>query len=237
MRHGRKAPARSKIKLYNYMENPTQNDPPVALHRLVRPLWMTSDPACDWIEDAGHENGQYFCQCIPCRADFLGHKRRHVCRKCYMANKAAINAMSEESRDEYYARRNAELRGWSRTNVEWWHRRREARIQTGRLSPVATHGLIVKRSLERGWLPRLCEESAEDKHTTRAKESAKTRQNQSAQPKPETLQKLGETQVHNSRRRLGGESNDSAVCAMVFNLPRSSNVRPRARRRRRLNRD
>ena len=30
VRHGRTPPARSKIKLYNYMETPTQNDPPVA---------------------------------------------------------------------------------------------------------------------------------------------------------------------------------------------------------------
>ena len=32
-------------------------------------------------------------------------------------------------------------------NVEWWHRRREARIQIETLSPVATHGLLAFRIL------------------------------------------------------------------------------------------
>ncbi len=36
----------------------------------------------DWPEDASHENGNYHCMCMGCGSDFIGHKRRVVCRKC-----------------------------------------------------------------------------------------------------------------------------------------------------------
>lgn len=38
--------------------------------------------ARNWTEDAGHENGRYSCRCIECGHDFIGHKRRVVCRLC-----------------------------------------------------------------------------------------------------------------------------------------------------------
>lgn len=88
------------------------------LPRLVRPAWMTGSPDCDWTEDSSHENGNYFCKCLPCGADFIGHKRRLVCRKCYMANKAEIDAMSDETREEYFARRDEELREWVKANAK-----------------------------------------------------------------------------------------------------------------------
>lgn len=34
----------------------------------------------DWTED---ENGNYHCQCVQCGHDFIGHKRRVVCRRCH----------------------------------------------------------------------------------------------------------------------------------------------------------
>jgi len=34
----------------------------------------------DWPEDYAHENGQYVNICIVCSVQFVGHKRRHVCR-------------------------------------------------------------------------------------------------------------------------------------------------------------
>ncbi|MEK7945764.1 hypothetical protein WKR98_13490 [Pigmentiphaga sp. YJ18] len=36
----------------------------------------------DWIEDAGHENGNYQCKCTDCGQTFMGHKRRVVCKVC-----------------------------------------------------------------------------------------------------------------------------------------------------------
>lgn len=37
----------------------------------------------NWPEDFNHENGQYFNRCIECDKEFMGHKRRMVCKKCY----------------------------------------------------------------------------------------------------------------------------------------------------------
>ncbi len=36
----------------------------------------------DWPEDSHLENGNYWCKCVTCEADFIGHKRRVVCREC-----------------------------------------------------------------------------------------------------------------------------------------------------------
>lgn len=33
-------------------------------------------------EDAGHENGNYFCTCCDCGRQFQGHKRRVICKVC-----------------------------------------------------------------------------------------------------------------------------------------------------------
>lgn len=38
--------------------------------------------ACDWTEDFTHENGNYWNLCITCERQFIGHKRRHVCKLC-----------------------------------------------------------------------------------------------------------------------------------------------------------
>ena len=40
-------------------------------------------PKCrDWTEDSSHENGNYFCRCCQCGEQFVGHKRRFVCKLC-----------------------------------------------------------------------------------------------------------------------------------------------------------
>lgn len=36
----------------------------------------------DYPEDADHENGQYLNVCIKCGVQFIGHKRRNICKKC-----------------------------------------------------------------------------------------------------------------------------------------------------------
>ena len=35
-----------------------------------------------WWEDQQHENGNYQNTCVPCGRDFIGHKRRVVCKAC-----------------------------------------------------------------------------------------------------------------------------------------------------------
>ena len=41
-----------------------------------------SDPERDWSEDFKLENGNYTCNCIKCGHDFVGYKRRCICKKC-----------------------------------------------------------------------------------------------------------------------------------------------------------
>lgn len=36
----------------------------------------------DWREDSHLENGNYWCKCVTCEADFIGHKYRVVCKRC-----------------------------------------------------------------------------------------------------------------------------------------------------------
>jgi hypothetical protein len=117
VRHGRTTPARHKIKISNHMETPNQTDPPVDLDRLVRPSWFKGDAACDWHEDAGHENGSYYCKCLDCDADFVGHKRRHICRKCHYEAKARYDALTPEKRAAFDEKRNAEIRAFFETNA------------------------------------------------------------------------------------------------------------------------
>lgn len=35
-----------------------------------------------WKEDGGHENGNYYNECLACGRGFIGHKRRAVCKAC-----------------------------------------------------------------------------------------------------------------------------------------------------------
>jgi hypothetical protein len=44
------------------------------------------DPAANWPEDAGHENGKYECVCASCGRHFIGHKLRMTCRLCHAAH-------------------------------------------------------------------------------------------------------------------------------------------------------
>lgn len=40
----------------------------------------------DWYEDAKFENGNYQNECCICHVIFIGHKRRVVCKKCFLNN-------------------------------------------------------------------------------------------------------------------------------------------------------
>lgn len=36
----------------------------------------------DWPEDSNLENGNYFNKCSVCNKEFVGHKRRVICKSC-----------------------------------------------------------------------------------------------------------------------------------------------------------
>lgn len=54
-----------------------------AKDNIVKPFVMRSlHSEGDWTEDFSHENGNYMNACINCKNEFIGHKRRVVCRVC-----------------------------------------------------------------------------------------------------------------------------------------------------------
>ena len=79
---------------------------------------MTGTSECDWPEDSEHENGNYFNKCVSCSADFIGHQRRHVCRKCHMEAKAIYKAMTPEEQAAWDAKRAAEIREYFMANAK-----------------------------------------------------------------------------------------------------------------------
>lgn len=78
---------------------------------------MTGGEISDWHEDASHENGQYFNKCLSCDDDFIGHKRRHICRKCHYEAKARYDAMTPEEQAAHDAFIEGEIAKFYRTNV------------------------------------------------------------------------------------------------------------------------
>lgn len=79
---------------------------------------MTGGEANDWAEDASHENGQYFNKCLSCDDEFIGHKRRHTCRKCHYEAKARYDAMTPEERAAQDAFIAGEIAEFYRTNAK-----------------------------------------------------------------------------------------------------------------------
>lgn len=49
----------------------------------------------DWPEDFPHENGVYNNWCSACKKNFLGHKRRFICKLC--SGQPAIGSVVTES--------------------------------------------------------------------------------------------------------------------------------------------
>ena len=84
--------------------------------RFVRPAWMIGSPECDWTEDADHENGQYFNKCVCCACDFIGHKQRHVCKRCHAVGEAYVAGMTAEERAEWEVNRDAAISEYLRAN-------------------------------------------------------------------------------------------------------------------------
>lgn len=79
------------------------------LFAIGRPAWMTGSLEHDWPEDASHENGNYFCKCSNCGCDFIGHKRRHTCKRCHVDLLAEYEAMKDEDKREWEAERMADI--------------------------------------------------------------------------------------------------------------------------------
>lgn len=73
---------------------------------------MTGSPECDWPEDYELENGQYFCKCITCSADFIGHKRRHVCKRCEQDYQKYILSMAPAERTAHELTREQAIRDY-----------------------------------------------------------------------------------------------------------------------------
>lgn len=48
---------------------------------VMRPLLANYEG--NWTEDFSYENGNYMNMCIRCDQEFLGHKRRVICKKCF----------------------------------------------------------------------------------------------------------------------------------------------------------
>ena len=57
-------------------------------------------PEKDWQEDWHHENGQYYCRCVHCKEQFIGYKRRVVCKECSTNLEKASTMMSDKGYEE-----------------------------------------------------------------------------------------------------------------------------------------
>lgn len=44
---------------------------------------LINNPKKNWEEDFEHENGNYLNNCCECNQQFLGHKRRVICKECF----------------------------------------------------------------------------------------------------------------------------------------------------------
>lgn len=74
-------------------------------------------PDRNWHEDKGHENGNYFCRCVHCCQQFVGHKRRVQCKKCHDAAKALWDLMTPEQQAEATRAQNEAIHLWIDRNV------------------------------------------------------------------------------------------------------------------------
>lgn len=76
-----------------------------------------------WKEDASHENGNYYCNCCVCQRQFLGHKRRVLCKVCDVEEVSPYVASSATTaiRDGWiWSLEQPEVSGW-RWIETWSH--------------------------------------------------------------------------------------------------------------------
>jgi hypothetical protein len=67
-----------------------------AVHRAIFGEYLP----LDWIEDREHENGSYVNTCSDCDNRFVGHKRRYICKECYVKDKEVWDSLTEEQKTQ-----------------------------------------------------------------------------------------------------------------------------------------
>jgi hypothetical protein len=50
----------------------------------IQAFYQIPEDPHNWTEDYSHENGNYCVKCPVCGCFFRGHKRRPVCRQCFL---------------------------------------------------------------------------------------------------------------------------------------------------------
>ena len=61
---------------------------------------MNTETQRNWTEDYNQENGQYLNKCCLCEKQFIGHKRRPVCKECAVSEETEWNKLSDEEKAE-----------------------------------------------------------------------------------------------------------------------------------------
>lgn len=86
------------------------------------PLFAPTHSKHHWPEDFEHENGNYFCKCNTCDADFVGHKRRVQCKSCFVT---AVVAERDQLKAELERLGNAKAGNDKNNlyNIEYWQRK------------------------------------------------------------------------------------------------------------------
>ena len=62
---------------------------------------MSGSDENDWHEDFEHENGNYHNKCVVCGVDFLGYKRRVVCKACHLKFVDKYENLSDKEKTEF----------------------------------------------------------------------------------------------------------------------------------------
>ena len=58
------------------------------------------DSPKNWTEDYKHENGNYLNNCTKCKENFLGHKRRFICKECFKDINKKLNVLDSVETDK-----------------------------------------------------------------------------------------------------------------------------------------
>lgn len=107
-------------------------------------------PEKDWPEDWPHENGMYYCRCIHCKEQFLGYKRRVVCRECDVTMKKPVEQEKYDVVLDVLQKHHDKLWDMSKNKEDWGvmdHIRLEQmqqikeamRLWNGRYKPVQSN--------------------------------------------------------------------------------------------------
>lgn len=68
--------------------------------------------ANDWMEDFPHENGNYINACISCQKQFIGYKRRQICKLCSAQDHNHYKPSEDFSVREYQPEDFGLVNGW-----------------------------------------------------------------------------------------------------------------------------